>query len=123
MDPLKVRPGTAVQVNILDELQWVEDLEWFDGPLLSLFRGGGGEAYLANWCDCDDTAHRWLIFEVQPQNLEMYQEGRIRLRDLIFSEVRRQPAFLADLTGEGWRGASVVSLADIPSSYLPKEAG
>ncbi|TAG74491.1 MAG: hypothetical protein EAZ23_06010 [Oscillatoriales cyanobacterium] len=45
-------------------LRSIVHLEYFDGPLLSLFENEYGDSYLYSWCDVDNLYNRWLVFRV-----------------------------------------------------------
>ena len=68
-------------------LKFKVHLEYFDGPLLSLFENEYGESYLYSWCDVDDFHNRWLIFRITKKTLKGYIEGDISLRELILNPV------------------------------------
>src|SRR5690348_10319881 len=65
------------------DLEWVRDLVYFDGPLLSEFRSSNGDTYLFHWCDVDDGANRWMVFRVSRPDLVKYLFRRYPLRRLI----------------------------------------
>jgi hypothetical protein len=68
-------------------MSWVEDLEWWDGPLLSLWEAGGIQ-YLWYWMDQDDTGSCWLIVPVSEPLMQGLQAGTTPLlKALTDSEV------------------------------------
>jgi uncharacterized protein YegP (UPF0339 family) len=52
------------------------DLEYFDGPLLSLFADSNGNFFLYKWYDLVNDAHQWLVFKVKFSNLRNYLNGK-----------------------------------------------
>ena len=48
------------------------DLEYFDGPLLSLFADAKGDFFLYKWYDAAPNSHQWLVFKVKYGTLLKY---------------------------------------------------
>lgn len=48
------------------------DLEYFDGPLLSLFADANGNFFLYKWYDVAPESHQWLVFKVKYETLLKY---------------------------------------------------
>ncbi len=65
----------------------IVDLNYFEGPLLSLFESEYGDYYLYYWCDVDDTYNCWLVFRVKKRSLIEYLERKLTLRDLVISPI------------------------------------
>jgi hypothetical protein len=68
-------------------LRTIVHLEYFDGPLLSLFENEYGDSYLYSWCDADNLYNRWLVFRVAQPTLKLYIEGQVSLHELIVNPV------------------------------------
>lgn len=106
-------------VRLPVELEFVRDLEEFDGPLLSEFRSSDGDTFLYYWCDCDERANRWLVVRTPRQDLFRYLVGRVSLRSLI-RDCRDGFLYMVDLDGD----ATVISAWFVyaektPENYLP----
>ncbi|MFN0214749.1 MAG: YegP family protein [Saprospiraceae bacterium] len=48
------------------------DLEYFDGPLLSLFADAKGDFFLYKWYDLALSSHQWLVFKVKYATIQKY---------------------------------------------------
>jgi len=51
------------------------DLEYFDGPLLSLFADADGDFFLYKWYDLTINSHQWLAFKVKYTTIQKYLNG------------------------------------------------
>jgi len=51
------------------------DLEYFDGPLLSLFADAEGDFFLYKWYDLSMNSHQWLVFKVKYATVQKYLNG------------------------------------------------
>jgi uncharacterized protein YegP (UPF0339 family) len=72
-------------MNIQD-ISKLFDLEYFDGPLLSLFADSEGNSFLFKWYDLHEDAHQWLVFEVKYASLQSYLSGAISEYSLLSDE-------------------------------------
>ena len=112
---------SGIKINKLDFSPIKQgDLLYHEGPLLSVFKDKfSNNYYLYKWSDCDDTAHRWLVFKVSIEDLNAFFEKQISLRqiilDLPFSYFLDLDNQLAPLS------IVVVSTENIPKRYLPEE--
>jgi len=59
------------------------DLEYYDGPLLSLFADANGDFYLYKWYDVAPNSHQWLVWRVQYETLLRYLNGMATEFDLL----------------------------------------
>lgn len=59
------------------------DIEWFDGPLLSLFKNKDGAFILYKWTDVGEAGHTWLVFETNKELLAAYTQQIISEKALI----------------------------------------
>ncbi|HRI60373.1 MAG TPA: hypothetical protein PK228_11635, partial [Saprospiraceae bacterium] len=62
------------------------DLEYFDGPLLSLFADANGNFFLYKWYDVAPESHRWLVFKVKYETLLKYLNGMASEFELLTDE-------------------------------------
>ncbi len=107
-------PGKKIRAP---ELIWNSDLIYFDGPLLSLYKKDDGQDYLVSWIDCDDRKHRWAVFPVERETLQMYLNGEITLRSICLEAVN---VVLFD-TGKDAKRRNFVELEGFPGDYLPRK--
>ena len=97
------------------------DLLYHEGPLLSLFRKSqDSEAYyLYKWCDCDDSANRWLVVQLTIAELSRFFNQKITLRTLFLTNPK---LYLVDI-GDSTSPPKVRSCftKNLPEEYLPGE--
>lgn len=116
--------GHAVPADFFSSLQKEEDLVWYDGPLLSLFRDPAGDAWLLLWVDVEDGEHgwnRWLCVRVSEDRLASYRSGALGLCEMILDPTSG-PTRILDLDGQihplrAWEGRA----SDLPNDYLPHQ--
>lgn len=53
-----------VNGSLMSAMVWRADIDYFDGPLLSYFRGMDGTHWLYQWIDCDLQFNRWMAMRV-----------------------------------------------------------
>lgn len=107
-------------VRLPIELEFVRDLEEFDGPLLSEFRSSEGDTFLYYWCDCNEKANRWLVVRTPRQDLFRYLVGRVTLRSLI-QECRDRFLYVVDMDEDATAlSAWFIYAENIPENYLPR---
>ncbi len=54
------------------KLNFLIDLFYFEGALLSLFKNDNDDNYLYYWFDVDENYNRWLIFRLSKSDLKSY---------------------------------------------------
>ncbi|CAD5954631.1 hypothetical protein PCC9214_02779 [Planktothrix tepida] len=102
-------------------LQYVADLIYFDGPLLSLFENQSGESYLYCWSDVNAVYNRWLVFRVTKNSLQNYLQGQVSLRDLILNPVDGFH-YAIDIDNDlEVKNTFWVLPENLPDSYVPEE--
>ncbi len=96
------------------------DIEYYEGPMLSLFRDDKVDNfYLYKWLDVDKTGHKWLIFKTNLDNLYDYLHQNIDEKTLVenASDGRYTIAVIqSDLTFGGIEQFTNVSL---PTQFSP----
>jgi hypothetical protein len=101
-------------------LRTVVDLEYHDGPLLSLLVNTRGDHFLYSWADTDGEVNRWLLFRVSDGQVIRYLTGEAALRDLILNPADDY-VIVVDVDGAGVRtNVRQVTPADLPGDYLPE---
>ncbi len=101
----------------LPPMEWVDDLIYFNGPILSHYRTFEGNHYLWYWCDVDDTAHRWLVLEVSIETIEDLSAGKIEVGAVIPGE--GLCVVVADTNGEVRLATVKIAACDVPLQYQP----
>lgn len=75
--------GTRQAVSLFDHHSHICDLIYFDGPLLSLFRGDQWD-WLYMWVDTNQRGtDRWLVFRTDREDLVTYLQRQASLRELL----------------------------------------
>jgi hypothetical protein len=59
------------------------DIEWFEGPMLSLFSNGKGELFIYKWVDVNQDSHTWLVFRTTHDLVAAYAQKVISEQALI----------------------------------------
>lgn len=112
---------SGVKIHKLDFLPIKQgDLLYHEGPLLSVFKDAFSDNfYFYKWSDCNDKAHRWLVFKVSIESLKSFFDKQISLKHLILE----QPfSYFLDLNNSlDPINIVIVSSPNIPKSYLPEE--
>jgi hypothetical protein len=112
---------TGVKIQKLDFLPIKQgDLLYHEGPLLSVFKDAlSDNFYFYKWSDCDDKAHRWLVFKVSIQSIKSFFDKQLSLRQLILE----QPfSYFLDLDNNlDPLSIVIVSSHTMPKSYLPEQ--
>jgi hypothetical protein len=96
------------------------DLLYHDRPLLSHFiNDDNNDHYLYKWSDCDEKAHRWLVFKVSVENLKLFFETKCTLLQLVHGNPF---VYFVDLdTNQQQTNLILASTDNIPTDYLPSE--
>ncbi|MFN0016505.1 MAG: hypothetical protein ACKVU2_18340 [Saprospiraceae bacterium] len=76
------------------------DLEYYDGPLLSLFADADGDFYLYKWYDVAPNSHRWLVWRVQYETLLRYLNGIVPESELL-NVTPSEPFILVEFPEKG----------------------
>ncbi|HAN73751.1 MAG TPA: hypothetical protein DCQ51_20680 [Planktothrix sp. UBA8407] len=102
-------------------LQYVADLIYFDGPLVSLLENESGESYLYCWSDVNSVYNRWLVFRVTKNSLQDYLLGKLSLRDLILNPVDGFH-YAIDIDNDlEVKNTFWILPENLPDSYIPEE--
>lgn len=103
-----------------DLLIRVDDLIYFDGPLLSTYKKEDGSLFLILWVDNTATDNRWCVIPVEDEALTSFLDKEITLRDVIN---KTENVIFKDLYSEGnellERQVKKVLVKDIPEEYMP----
>lgn len=103
-----------------ENLVRVDDLIYFDGPLLSTYKKEDGSLFLILWVDNTNTDNRWCVIPVEDETLTSFLDKEITLRDVIN---KTEHVIFKDLYSEGnellERQIKKVLVKDIPEEYMP----
>jgi hypothetical protein len=96
------------------------DIEYYDGPMLSLFKDEKEDSfYLYKWLDVEQNGHKWLIFKTNHDNLYDYIYQNIDEKTLIQKAINGQYATVIiepDLT---YSHIKRFTTASLPTTFLP----
>ncbi|WP_147443861.1 hypothetical protein [Corallococcus sicarius] len=117
MNPI---PGSRIEGLQLPRLSKIRDIQYFEGPLLSEFKDEREDHYLGHWCDCDDTANRWLIVRTPKRDIIRLVNQIDTLRQTLVGGKQDRLYYFIDISAD--MSVTAVSLATrtvIPDDYLP----
>ena len=107
--------------GLLAGLRKTADYIYFDGPLLSHYKGTGATGYLRYWCDVEGDCARWLLFEVSERDRLSYLKGKASLRSLILNG-QNAFVYLIETDKEGEKAATLLApVGNLAPEYLPAE--
>lgn len=99
----------------------VEDLIYYDGPLLSHYRNEADKHYLFSFADTDDKANRWLVLEVTVAHLYDYLTASRTLYDIAQQDYNNK-LLVVDTDGEGeFTQALILAATELSADYWPAE--
>lgn len=102
------------------DFQYVADLKWFDGPLLSLFWEEDTQTpFLLHWVDVSADFHQWVLYPVSKSNLRKYLDGKISHRELFFAQ-KSELVMLLELNGDFETGrVAEISHEQLEPDFIP----
>jgi hypothetical protein len=96
------------------------DIEFYDGPMLSLFRDDKVDNfYLYKWLDIAENGHKWLIFKTNLDNLYDYIHQNIDEKTLIKKALSGQYSTVVIQSNLVCGPIKRFTSASLPSAYLP----
>ena len=117
---MEVLTGYKIDNFPITKFQKIGDLDYFEGPSLSLFKSEEDNSlYLFDWVDCDNEAHRWLVYAVSPQQLTQFIARKLSRYDLFFGEKKVNIVDLAS----NFRLIQAYSakISVLPQTYFPNK--
>lgn len=119
---MKNLEGINIPKEYLPKFNWVRDIQYFDGPLLSEYVTDSNEIYAFYWCDCSDVYHRWLAVRVTKRSLLELISGLVSIYDFLIKRSQEPNLYVLDFDSDGEVGNSqLVNINNIPNSYLPEK--
>ncbi len=99
--------------------QWVEDLLYFEGPILSLLKASTSQDYFYYHVDQGPDSVRWLALAVSRDEISSYLEGEISLHELTSN---RDKVVLVDLDSKGEViRVQELDIGKLPNEYMPPQ--
>ncbi len=117
---MKNQKGIQLSEFPLKDLEVFEHILFHDTPVLSHVRDSTKNNYLAYWIDDDNVAYRWLIFKIDPIDLEVYLSGKIPLKSLVMSP-KNDFVFFTDMNDGQYTNNIMVKPVDLIPDYIPDE--
>lgn len=97
--------------------RWVEDILYFEGPILSLLKASTSQDYFYYWLGFRRSANQWLAVDVSRSEIEEYKEKETSLLQII--EGKEVVHIVSTDKERKVTSAIKVNVADLPESYLP----
>lgn len=98
----------------------VNDLIYFDGPILTHFKDGYGKDILFYWVDADNKFNRWLVFQIAESDLADYLLKRKNLREIFDKPIN--DVFYTTEIGDNfnYENTNIIYKENLPSEYFPE---
>lgn len=109
--------ATRIDKRVFSEHSWITDLIYFEGPIVSLYKGGQEQDFFYYWCENTDVANRWLVIPVDRDEITRYVSKELSLYSLIVS---CPIVTLIDTANDGdVMIAYSLTNSSLPDSYIP----
>lgn len=102
------------------ELTFDRPLEYFEGPLVAVYRSPAKDPYLEVWLDRDHERDWWFLFRVTEYELNGYEFLKRTLREMILS-MRDGYGFVRETRAGNVVRTAMVTVNEFPQKYLPTE--
>lgn len=110
-----------ISFNFHNNLTKVEDLIYYDGPILSHFTDSNGDDYLFYWVDYNDRYNRWIIWNVKKSDIISYLEKSKSLYELINHNSTFFFVLDADYNQNDYI-SYLIPRGELPKEYIPQES-
>ncbi len=108
--------GKRCRKSLFTSHVWVEDLVYFDGPLVSYFKGSTIQDFIYIFVDCG-RYNRWLTIPVERESIIKYRDAENSLLDLV---EQAEHLYLLDIDGEAnLKYCWVIDREELSDEYLP----
>jgi len=114
--------GQRISTEPIHDLRFVRNVIYFDGPLLSEYTDKIGQHIFYRWCDCDETANRWMIYHITGRGHSLIKDDDQYMWTFHREEIIGGTVYIADFTSnEPPQEMLEVKIEDLPASYIPDE--
>lgn len=110
--------GTLLNKLPIQNIEWIRDLLYYEGPLLSEYKSSSNEIYLKYWCDCSEIYNRWYFVKVREKDKLRLVLGELSLFE-VFTNQPDDFVFFIDQNQEREQ-VKMVFIDAIPEEYLPE---
>ena len=112
--------GTPIKHGYVN-MEPIETLIWYDGPMIYTCKSYSGKLMLAYCCDTPEkeiNSYLYLVAPISEENLKKFLDNEIP----IYSMLDSNPLFLIelDVTNDDTISTRLVSIDDIPTNHLPE---
>ena len=106
--------------DVFGKIEYVADLLYFDGPLLSFYKNDRNQKFLFYWVDVDGKYNRWLVTETSPSDVIKYLKSKLSLYNLLTSKIKT--LYKVDIDNNlNFNDIELLDIKDLPDSYLPEK--
>lgn len=103
----------------MSALTKVNDLIYYDGPLLTNFVNKDGFHYLFYFVDSDKLYNRWMVFKTDEQHIFDYIDNKTTLYNIITNCLNNYVTFIDIDNKQQFHNQLNVEVQNIPAVYLP----
>lgn len=105
----------------IDELEFVEDLIYYDGPLLSHYKNSNEDTWLYYWVSCNSECNKWLLIKLDSlQILQDFKDSKISLLELIRDHYKE--LFIQEIDSSLQVRKNIeIDYSDLDPSFLPSQ--
>lgn len=101
-------------------LKKVEDLIYFEGPLMSVYSDKNSMPFIVDWADSDSEINRWMIYQVERKSLAQYINREISHFQLLNSPAN-DIIFIVDKKEKEFVENCIICTSNkLPYEYLPQ---
>jgi hypothetical protein len=91
--------GRIILEDPLPNTNHLEDLVYYEGPLITL-KESGGEKYVWVWVDVNDVCNRWGVFKTSDEKLQNWRDKEF-VFDFIYDAVEEGPVYFFNTDTDG----------------------
>jgi hypothetical protein len=111
--------SVGTQTQIIPFLSRLGDLEYFEGPVLTLYKSVlNNKLYLFDWVDQSDRCNRWMVYEVKPDFVHNYINCEITQLEL-FDSSNGIKCYMDIFSNNTIHSQELYQIDIIPDDYLP----
>lgn len=119
---MKNHNGINIPANYLPSFEWVRDLQYFEGSLISEVKTTKGELYVFIWCDCNNKLNRWIAAKTTKRSIYLLTSGIVTIREFLNTYLLDDNVYLLDINEKfSPENATYLHLNELNDKYLPQE--
>ena len=95
------------------------DIEWFEGPMMSLFINDKKELFIYKWVNVNDDSHTWLVFRTSKDLVTAYVRKEISGGEFILNATKKS-WYLVDINPTlEFSNIRIISAQELKQTILP----